>query len=60
MPVQIQIVSDFVCPWCYIGKRRLEAALTMRPDVEAGIWWLPFQLSPHRPREGKDRQAHYA
>ncbi len=60
MPVQIQIVSDFVCPWCYIGKRRLEAALTMRPDVEAGISWLPFQLSPDMPREGKDRQAHYA
>ena len=59
-PVQIQIVSDFVCPWCYIGKRRLEAALALRPDVEAAITWLPFQLSPDMPREGKDRQAHYA
>ena len=60
IPVQIQIVSDFVCPWCYIGKRRLEAALAGRPDIEAGISWLPFQLSPDMPREGKDRQAHYA
>ena len=60
IPVQIQIVSDFVCPWCYIGKRRLEAALADRPDIEAGISWLPFQLSPDMPREGKDRQAYYA
>ena len=60
IPLQIQIVSDFVCPWCYIGKRRLEAALADRPDIEAGISWLPFQLSPDMPREGKDRQAHYA
>lgn len=59
-PVQIQIVSDFVCPWCYIGKRRLEAALAGRPDIQARISWLPFQLSPDMPREGKDRQTHYA
>ncbi len=60
MPVQIQIVSDFVCPWCYIGKRRLEVALARRPAIEARISWLPFQLSPDMPREGKDRQTHYA
>ena len=59
-PVQIQIVSDLVCPWCYVGKRRLERALAARPGVPARVSWLPFQLSPDMPREGKDRQAHYA
>lgn len=59
-PVSIQIVSDVVCPWCYIGKRRLEKALAARPNVQAEITWLPFQLSPDMPREGMDRQARYA
>jgi predicted DsbA family dithiol-disulfide isomerase len=59
-PLQIQIVSDLVCPWCYVGKRRLERALAARPAVPAQVSWLPFQLSPDMPREGKDRQAHYA
>jgi len=59
-PLQIQIVSDLVCPWCYVGKRRLERALASRPDLPVSLTWLPFQLSPDMPREGKDRQAHYA
>lgn len=59
-PLQIQIVSDLVCPWCYVGKRRLERALAARPDLPVNLTWLPFQLSPDMPREGKDRQAHYA
>ena len=59
-PLQIQIVSDLVCPWCYVGKRRLERALAARPDLKVAVTWLPFQLSPDMPREGKDRQAHYA
>ncbi|MEQ1803391.1 MAG: DsbA family oxidoreductase, partial [Gammaproteobacteria bacterium] len=59
-PLQIQIVSDLVCPWCYVGKRRLERALAARPDLPVALTWLPFQLSPDMPREGKDRQAHYA
>ena len=59
-PVQIQIVSDFVCPWCYIAKRRLEVALAGYPAIRTRISWLPFQLSPDMPPEGKDRQAHYA
>ncbi|MEO7387288.1 MAG: DsbA family oxidoreductase, partial [Gammaproteobacteria bacterium] len=49
-----------VCPWCYVGKRRLERALAARPDLPARLTWLPYQLSPDMPREGKDRQAHYA
>jgi len=59
-PMHIQIVSDLVCPWCYVGKRRLERALATRPDLAVRLTWLPFQLSPDMPREGKDRQAHYA
>lgn len=59
-PLKIQVVSDLVCPWCYVGKRRLEQALRLRPDIQGEIEWLPFQLSPDMPREGRDRQAHYA
>ena len=59
-PLTIQIVSDIVCPWCYVGKRRLEKALAERPDVPVEITWFPFQLSPDMPREGKDRREHYA
>ncbi len=59
-PLQIQIVSDPVCPWCYVGKRRLEQALAARPALPVEIRWLPFQLSPDLPREGRDREAHYA
>jgi predicted DsbA family dithiol-disulfide isomerase len=60
VPITIDIVSDQVCPWCYIGKRRLEKALAARPHVKAEIRWLPYQLSPDMPREGKDRAEHYA
>jgi predicted DsbA family dithiol-disulfide isomerase len=55
----IQIVSDLVCPWCYVGKRRLEKALAERPHMAVRLHWLPFQLSPDLPREGKDRRSHY-
>jgi predicted DsbA family dithiol-disulfide isomerase len=58
--MKIDIVSDHVCPWCYIGKRRLDRALAQRPEIEAEITWLPFQLSPDMPREGRDRREHYA
>lgn len=58
--IAIQIVSDVVCPWCYVGKRRLERALAQRPELAVEITWFPFQLSPDMPREGKDRREHYA
>jgi len=57
--IKIQIISDPVCPWCYIGKRRLDAALAARPALQATLGWLPYQLSPETPREGRDRVAHY-
>jgi len=57
--LKIDVVSDFVCPWCYVGKKRLEAALTLLPHVNAQVNWLPFQLSPDMPREGRRRIDHY-
>jgi len=59
-PIPIQIVSDIVCPWCYIGKRRLEKALAGRPDLAVEVTWFPYQLSPDMPREGRDRAEHHA
>jgi predicted DsbA family dithiol-disulfide isomerase len=55
--LQIDIVSDVVCPWCFIGKHRLEAALQLlraeRPDVAPRIRWLPYFLNPDTPEEGE-------
>ena len=56
--VHIEVVSDVVCPWCYIGKRRLEAAVVLTPDVEVTINWRPYFLNDWIPREGIDRQAY--
>lgn len=58
-PIDIQVVSDLVCPWCYVGKRRLEQALELRPDIEFAVTWQPFQLNPDMPREGRNRQEYY-
>lgn len=58
--LQIEFVSDFVCPWCYIGKKRLEQALELCPDIDVHVSWQPFQLSPDMPREGRNKQQHYA
>jgi len=54
----IDIVSDVICPWCYIGKRRLERALAMAPQPDVQITWRPFQLNPDMPPEGMDRGAY--
>ena len=58
--MQIDFIADVVCPWCYLGWRRLEKALAMRPDLEATITWRPYQLDPTLPEEGVDRKAYYA
>ena len=48
----IEIASDVICPWCYIGKRRLEKALaSLKDEVEVHIEWLPFQLNPDMPAQ---------
>jgi predicted DsbA family dithiol-disulfide isomerase len=55
-PLLIEIASDVICPWCYIGKRRLEKALAaLGGEVEARIEWLPFQLNPDMPESGVAR-----
>ncbi len=58
----IDVISDVVCPWCFIGKRRLEAALAglraSDPDVAPVVHWHPFQLNPELPREGVDRRSY--
>jgi predicted DsbA family dithiol-disulfide isomerase len=56
--LRVEVVSDVVCPWCYIGKRRLEAALALTPDVAVDINWRPYFLNPWIPREGIDRQTY--
>jgi predicted DsbA family dithiol-disulfide isomerase len=48
----IDVYSDIACPWCYIGERRLAAALAQRPDLNAEVRWRPFQLQPALPPEG--------
>lgn len=58
--MHIDIVSDVVCPWCFIGKRRLEAALAQRPTLSADITWRPFQLNPDMPQEGMARGDYLA
>jgi predicted DsbA family dithiol-disulfide isomerase len=57
-PLQIDIISDVVCPWCYIGKRRIENALALAPDVPVEIHWRPFFLNSWVPREGISRDEY--
>jgi predicted DsbA family dithiol-disulfide isomerase len=62
-PLRVDVVFDFVCPWCYIGKRRLEAALQMwkaeHPgDPDPVVHWLPFQLNPDIPVGGISRREY--
>ena len=58
--MQIDIFSDVVCPWCFVGKRRLERALQQRPDISVEIAWHPFQLNPEMPPEGVSSEAFFA
>lgn len=58
--MRIDIFSDVICPWCFIGKKRLEKALTLRPVPDLQIHWRAFQLNPGMPAEGMDRQAYLA
>jgi len=58
--MNIYIFSDTVCPWCFIGKRRLERALAQRPDLTPTVRWRTFQLNPQMPEDGMDRQRYLA
>jgi len=57
-PLRLDIVSDVVCPWCYIGKRRIENALALVKDVPLEVHWQPFFLNPWVPREGISREEY--
>ncbi len=60
--LRIDIVSDAICPWCYIGKRQLERALATltQEGLHFSVHWNPFQLNPDMPEEGRDRAAYRA
>jgi len=56
--IKLDIMSDPICPWCYIGKAHLDRALQDHPDHPFAIEWHPFQLNPEMPREGMDRRSY--
>ena len=56
--IKLDIMSDPICPWCYIGKAHLDRALESEPDHPFAIEWHPFQLNPDMPAEGMDRRAY--
>ena len=56
--LKIEIFADIICPWCYIGKKRLEKALSERPDIEVTIEWKGFLLNPSIPQYGIDRRQY--
>ncbi len=56
--VSIDLISDVVCPWCYIGQKRLELAAAAVPDIAIDLRWRPYQLDPSIPAEGLERKAY--
>jgi len=59
MKLEIDIISDVICPWCFIGKRRFEKALRLLPpEVEIEVHWRPYELNPDMPAEGIDRKLY--
>jgi predicted DsbA family dithiol-disulfide isomerase len=57
-PVRIDVISDVVCPWCFIGKHRLEKALALRPDIPVEVHYRPYFLNDWIPREGISREQY--
>ena len=59
MNLSVDVISDVICPWCFIGKRRLEKAVTaLDASHEVRVRWLPFQLNPQMPKEGVSRREY--
>src|SRR5262245_5177127 len=56
--LHVDVFSDVVCPWCFIGKRRLDKALNDSNGRYTRITWRPFELNPTMPRAGTDRKAY--
>ena len=57
-PLTVDVISDVVCPWCFLGKRRLDAAIRASEGAPIAVRWRPFQLDPSIPAGGMDRRAH--
>jgi predicted DsbA family dithiol-disulfide isomerase len=55
-PLPIDVVSDVVCPWCYVGKRYLEKAIALKPEIPVAVRFRPYLLNPWVPREGMSRE----
>jgi predicted DsbA family dithiol-disulfide isomerase len=58
MNVAIDVTSDVICPWCFVGKRRLEKAITLARQSAVRVRWHPFQLNPQMPKEGMNRREY--
>jgi predicted DsbA family dithiol-disulfide isomerase len=58
MTLTIDVTSDAICPWCYIGKRRMEKAITLAGREDVQVRWHPFQLNPHMPKAGMNRREY--
>ncbi len=56
--LKIEVISDSICPWCYVGKRRLERAVALLGNPLIEVEWKPFQLNPTMPREGMNRREY--
>src|ERR1700686_5746304 len=55
----IEVISDAICPWCWVAKRRLDSAIVaLTPHVAASVTWRPFELNPEMPKAGVDRRAY--
>ena len=55
----IEVISDAICPWCWVDKRRLDRAIAaLAPDVTASVTWRPFELNPEMPKAGVDRRGY--
>ena len=56
--LSVDVVSDVVCPWCFIGQKRLAQAVSMAPDIDVTVRWRPYQLDATIPPEGHDRKQY--
>lgn len=56
--IEIEVVSDVICPWCFLGKRRLDEAIGLLDDIKAEVNWRPFFLDPTIPKEGMSRRTY--
>ena len=56
--LDLMVIIDVICPWCYVGKRRMEKALPLLGEIRARVSWLPFELNPDMPKEGMERREY--